>query len=497
MVPDYSRHMDGSSSGDELGNWSIDAEVAGPAASRRSREIPIGRIRFVSALTFLLVILVGSNAIWGASIGRELTETDIPPQWAPELRGLIQKTFSLSDEERRDAVFALEEIGERARPAIPFIIRLLRDPHQLIRWEVPRILASLRDSRAIEPLMAALNDTDTPAAGSAARALGSFPDPRVVAALLAVFHNPKMPAELRKDTAWSLRLTGDPRAIDALLAMVKARDARPDVRACALRELGRSHQPHVIGAVSDTFLDGHECAAVRISAAAALADLRAPEAAQTLAKVARNHTVDPLVRFWAAIDVVIVTNGAIEDLEVARALDIPTEMLPHHLDGELDEDARYTRLVAYHAVAERGKTFAVRSTARRLVRSIWARNWAWHNSKLDRNKPIDALVAVYFFVALLAWAVVYRRRLARRQFTLRSLMILTAILGFGMGIPTCFDAIVPLHFDDPNWSDIRERHRLLGEARNENTPVGLWDLYPEVIKDPSGPESGKEHTVDQ
>jgi HEAT repeat protein len=461
---------------DETSRSSIDAGVVSPAARRRHRAIAIELVQIASAVAWLLSVVVFPEVVPAAAATTELTASDIPLGLRPDLRALIEQTFSPCGDERFHAVLKLREMGERARPAFPFLLRLLQDPDRKVRWGVPWILASLRDRRAVEPLIAALDDTDTFVAGSAALTLSEFSDPRVLPALLDVLRSPRRPADLRKDAATGLGHTGDPRAIDAILAIVKGRDAPPDVRCGALRGLGTSGERRVVKAVTDALADGRERRAVRISAAAALEDLKGEDASGTLASVARNSADDPLVRFWAAIDCVIVTDGAIEDVEVARALGVPPEMLPYNPEGICDEDARYTRLAALHAVAERGRTFAVRSTGRRLLRSIWARKSGWYKWDVDRNNVVYALTTIYFVGALMAWTVAYRRWLNRGQFTLRSLMILAAILALGLGIPSCFDATVPLRFDDPDWPEIR-RNMQRWPTINENLPsVGLTRL---------------------
>ena len=180
------------------------------------------------------------------------------------------------------------------------------------------------------------------------------------------------------------------------------------------------------------------------------------EATATLVAVARSPAEDDLLRFWAAIDIVVVTEGAVDDVDVARALGIRRGMLPIDSEGEAGWDALTAQLAACHAVAQRGTSFAVRSTARRLLRSLSARDSSWQPWDGDLNTVVYVLAALYFVGAPIAWAILYRRWLERGKFTLRSFMVLTAILAFGLAIPTLFDAIVPLRFDDPDWERTRQ-----------------------------------------
>jgi hypothetical protein len=58
--------------------------------------------------------------------------------------------------------------------------------------------------------------------------------------------------------------------------------------------------------------------------------------------------------------------------------------------------------------------------------------------------------------------------------TIQSALIFMAILAIGMGIPSCFDAVVPLGFDDPGWSEFLSDRPKWAEA-NANLPHGGFE----------------------
>jgi HEAT repeat protein len=415
-----------------------------------------------AATAFLATSIVGLVAASVAVAGDASTALDIPPGLSPNLQSLIRKTFSPSEEERLEAVHKLGELGPRASPAVPSLIRLLGDKNRETRWTAIDVLSSLHDRRAVEPLIALLNDRDCFVAGCAAFGLRNLADPRVVPALLGALSSTTTCDDVRKHAAWTLGFIGDPCCIEALLAVVKRRDIPATVRSGALDGLSSCKQRRVIDEMSAILVDADEDRTLRIASARTLSDLEDRAAAATLACVARNRADDVLVRFWAAMDLVVVTDGTIGDLEVARALDIPPGMLPPGDPiGMGDEDALHARRAVFHLVSEHGTTLAVRSTARRLLRSVWGVN--------NRNYVVYILVTAYFVLALTVWAIVYRGWLRRCQLTLRSLMILVAIVAFGMGIPMSFDALVPSRFDDPAWHNATPETNW-SEARNHNLP---------------------------
>ena len=66
---------------------------------------------------------------------------------------------------------------------------------EYVRWYTARALGEIKDPRAVEPLIAALKDTDKDVRQAAAEALGKIGDPRAVEPLIAAL----------KDAEWHVR----------------------------------------------------------------------------------------------------------------------------------------------------------------------------------------------------------------------------------------------------------------------------------------------------
>lgn len=113
--------------------------------------------------------------------------------------------------------------------------------HISIRSNAARALGRVRDPRAFDPLIAALNSDDfDDVRGEAALALGKFGDPRAIDPLIAALNRKgNSTAFVRKCAADALGKFKTPRTIDSLIAALK--DPNRDVQshvAGALREIG-------------------------------------------------------------------------------------------------------------------------------------------------------------------------------------------------------------------------------------------------------------------
>jgi HEAT repeat protein len=403
----------------------------------------------VSSVTAGLVIALGTHSavsekgIWYAAADESEAQSIARSGLATDVCELVERTSSGSWNERLDAVQRLNRMGERARSAVPFLLRLLKDPNYDVQWYVAELLSSLRDRRGVDALVEATKVPNAATAECAVSALASIPDPRVVPARIEVLVCAKTPATVRRRAGECLSMADDPRALKTVLATLNDQNVPPLVRSGVLRGLGRSRRTVAAGVVRDILLDRNQDKMVRVSAATALVDLTGMSASQALTQVATDLGDDPLVRFWAAMDDVFLNHGEIERLEVVRAMAPAWGVLPHvDPEGLYDEDAYLARLVAYRAVAERGGTRAVRSAARRVYRSM---------ASDDQEIFLPCLMIVYFVAAMVVWGVAYRALLTRRRFTLRSALILIAIVAVGLRIPDIFDAIAPLSFDRPSW----------------------------------------------
>ena len=87
-----------------------------------------------------------------------------------------------SDREYWEVAMDLAKLGP---PAVPELIRALRDSNWWVRWVAARALGDIGDARAVGPLIAALKDEDRDVRYGVAAALGKLGDARAVGALIA------------------------------------------------------------------------------------------------------------------------------------------------------------------------------------------------------------------------------------------------------------------------------------------------------------------------
>jgi HEAT repeat protein len=161
----------------------------------------------------------------------------------------------------------------------------LRSGSPAIRRDVAQILGQIKDPDAIEPLAAALQDPDREIRGACVMALAEIDDPRTVEPLILALGD-KDPL-IRHDAILGLGRKRDPRASDALISVLKRGDSNQ--RRDAALAFGKSKEPAgvdaLIGALDDPNSD--TC----IFAVWALGEIGDTRAMQPLVK--KLHYFDP------------------------------------------------------------------------------------------------------------------------------------------------------------------------------------------------------------
>lgn len=122
----------------------------------------------------------------------------------------------------------------KERGDIDGVLKALGHKESDIRLQAVRVLGELGNPRAVEPLMASLEDSDRAVRAEAVRALQRLADPRAVEPLLAALEDSYN--DVRAEAARALQQLADPRAIDPLLALMGRE--RGYVRMFAMRALG-------------------------------------------------------------------------------------------------------------------------------------------------------------------------------------------------------------------------------------------------------------------
>lgn len=143
-------------------------------------------------------------------------------KWLSKLFGQKQRKVEYlidelkKDDLRNDAFTGLIQVGE---PAVDPLIAALLDSNSKVRDAAAQALGRIGNPRAVEPLIAALDDKDELVPQAAARALGQIKDIRAVEPLIAALKSKNL--LIRQPAAESLGQIGDVRAVKPLIAAIK------------------------------------------------------------------------------------------------------------------------------------------------------------------------------------------------------------------------------------------------------------------------------------
>lgn len=164
---------------------------------------------------------------------------------APALQHLMA---AFRDKDLRQ--YAYSGLVKMGSPAVDALADAMKDPDADVRWNAANALGDIKDARAVEPLLAALQVKDLQF--HAARSLGEIKDPRAVEPLIAALKDSD--SEFREQAAQSLGKLKDPRAVEPLIAVIKAPaltdpaliDPDRKVRNTAADALGRIGSPEAV-----------------------------------------------------------------------------------------------------------------------------------------------------------------------------------------------------------------------------------------------------------
>lgn len=180
---------------------------------------------------------------------------------------------------REEAAETLGDIGDPR--AVDSLIEHLDDPGSSIVDEAAEALGRIGDDRAVGPLIKLLHDGEKPDRLAAARALGRIGSPEGVHMLAEVLSDAsgRYSPEVREVCAWALGAIGDPKAVTALLPMVK--NESRDFRLVAVRALGDIGEASAAPAILE-LVNSEADPAIIAHAAVALALIGTQEAVSPL-----------------------------------------------------------------------------------------------------------------------------------------------------------------------------------------------------------------------
>jgi HEAT repeat protein len=280
-----------------------------------------------------------------------------------------------------------------------------------------------RDPRAITPLLDVAMERSASHRRSAILALGAQRDPRAVPHLLRILETVEKDLEMRMEAAHALGSIGDAIALEPLVAILTDRNERMSLRAAAAVALGRLSDDRALDPLVSVLRTTGEAPFLRATAAEGLASLKTIAAVPPLLAIIRTPGESDRVRWWAALSVVEITEGAVEDVAVVTTL--AGGYMPESWEGMSAGESRGKyRTDGLKAVANRGKTTAVRRAAQRALDRLAGRR--------SLGSILAELCGVYYFFALAFWALANRHSLRKRQFTMRSLFVLVTLVAIGL-----------------------------------------------------------------
>jgi len=347
-------------------------ESAGPAA-----RFVIRLVRDEAMLDVGGTPLEGREDASVASVAR----TAIAKIGIPAVDLLLAQLSHPVAEMRFSAVLGLERCTD---PSVVLpLIASFNDHNTGVRFLAVLHFREHRDPRVVAPLLSMLNNHDT--RRSAMRALGQQGDRRASAPLLKIFR--QTTDDDRDAAAYALGRIGDPVGLEALVATLNDRRETPRMRMSAAGALGNAPDcgPAALESLTRILQDPGEIPALRGAAAHVLAAIQGTKVVPLLSEMARTPSENDQVRFCAALSVIRVVDGAIDD----PLLLIPLQngyvdlQVQSSLSGlaKVAEDTEN----ALAKVAKQGKTPTVRLAASQVL----AKFRRQRGQQPDDEKPHD------------------------------------------------------------------------------------------------------------
>ncbi len=290
-----------------------DARAAQPlldALKREAASVPQGR---VSALQYPSI---SSNCLW---IGDALVTLRNPQA----LDLLIDALKEQHEVVRAYVVRALGEMQDER--AVEPLLAMIDDDAPVVRWEAADALGKFRDAhqKTIESWIKLLSDSNAQVRLQTARALGNLGNTQAVEPLIQALSD--QDRRVRERVIEALGVLRDRRAVGPLVSALA--DPEKDVRAAAARALGRLGDRQALEALIQALSD-HE-GQVRQDAADALGKLGVADAVEPLIQALADGMLQ--VRFKAAFALSKLGNRLAVDLLLemlkAQGLNTPEEAI--------------------------------------------------------------------------------------------------------------------------------------------------------------------------
>jgi HEAT repeat protein len=251
--------------------------------------------------------------------------------------------------------------------AVPWLLNALNDQDAHVRQFAAENFGRIRDRRAVEPLIKALADADAHVRASSASALGKQGDARAVPALVKVIQDASEGRLARCSAGVSLGLIGGSTAVDTLIATIDDRNAPQLVRQGATSGLMMCPAQRVKDRAAAVLSDTQEDVDIRAVVVMVGGKELNKQRAALLSKVAKDKASGERIQFWAALRLAELADGAIDDPEIVAPL--AGYRNSHETIGQVAEQLEAGKK-ALEAIADRGKTEAVRRAAQELMQRL-------------------------------------------------------------------------------------------------------------------------------
>jgi HEAT repeat protein len=295
----------------------------------------------------LLFILLSGISLFDQMKNVFFSRTSIPGmKAAQDVRGLIRLLNHRDPDVQYEAAGALGDLGD-SRAVEPLIAALKNDEIGGVRWKAAEALSKI-GAPAVDDLIGALRHHDDDVRWKAAIALGEIGDPRAVEPLITLLCDEDRFVKGR--AAHALGLIGEP-AVDPLISALREGDG--NLRWGAAIALGKSRDPRAIEPLIRALADKYEN--VRAEAALSLATIGKP-------------ALEPLLRFLKFSDrsariEVVTALGELKDTDAIQPL---IQMLE-----TADEEERRAIADAFDAI---------------LIPAVEPLAWRLRNGNAQKNK---------------------------------------------------------------------------------------------------------------
>jgi HEAT repeat protein len=247
---------------------------------------------------------------------------------------------------------------------IPPLIRALKDEDDEVRLWTAMELYGFNAPQFVPPLIDAMNDKTVEVRIKAAEALGEKHDRRASAILQQKVHDKSEDDRVREASASAVGSIADPNALEDLLAAARNRSLNDRVRRGATKGLGNSKEKRYFEPLVALLKDTHESEVFRGSVADYLVTLDRKRALVVLEQTAATENENEHVRCVAAMSVVEMTDGAIDNRAIVDGF------RGRYINGQSMMDVSNDvamKQKMLRAIVKNGKTAGVRAAGKKLL----------------------------------------------------------------------------------------------------------------------------------